>query len=143
MENLHSNEEIITLADTVYGEARGEYERKDGGLASLIAVANVVINRVLAQSVYGKSIQEVCLKKMQFSCWNSLDPNRVILISEARFEDALWHMCYRVAKNVSSGDWPDLTAGSNHYYARWMSPPFWAQGLKPRAHIGQHAFFRL
>ena len=138
-----SQDDIRILADTIYGEARGEYERKDGGLASFIAVANVVMNRLSAQSVYGKTIKEVCLKKMQFSCWNPLDPNQLILKSESRFQEPLWHTCHRVAKSVSGGAWPDLTRGSNHYYARWLTPPFWAQGLKPLAHIGQHAFFKL
>ena len=38
--------DIHILARTIYGEARGEYYRLDGGLSSLIAIGNVVKNRL-------------------------------------------------------------------------------------------------
>ncbi len=138
-----SETDIMILADTIYGEARGEYTRPQGGLASLIAVANVVMNRLESSSHYGKTIQEVCKRRFQFSCWSPMDPNRHILESPQRMKDPLWQTCQQVADHVACGQWPDLTQGSNHYYARWIRPPFWAEGLKARVIIGQHLFYQL
>ncbi|MES2252810.1 MAG: cell wall hydrolase, partial [Pseudomonadota bacterium] len=67
--------DIDILARTIYGEARGEYGRVDGGLAALIAVGNVIVNRTQQQTWFGRTVRDVCLKPYQFSCWNRNDPN--------------------------------------------------------------------
>jgi spore germination cell wall hydrolase CwlJ-like protein len=61
--NEFSPKEII-LAKTIYGEARGLYTKQDGGLAALISIANVVMNRLAAKSWFGKSIEDVCFKAL-------------------------------------------------------------------------------
>ncbi len=67
-------EDKDTLARTIYGEARGEYPRKDGGLASLIAVANVILNRSKNNKRrFGRTVRDVCLKPLQFSKDNQKD----------------------------------------------------------------------
>ncbi len=129
------------LARTIYGEARGEYHSPEGGLSALIAVGNVVMNRVKAQSGYGSTIQEVCLKPLQFSCWNAGDPNRAILMGEV-INDPLFTLCSKVATKVASEEWPDLTKGSNHYHACSILPP-WARGQKPRMRLANHVFYQL
>ena len=133
--------EIDVLARTIYGEARGEYHSPEGGLSALIAVGNVVINRVKAQSGYGKSIQEVCLKPFQFSCWNAGDPNRVLLMDE-HISDSIFAMCRQVATKVAAEEWPDLTKGSDYYHAFSILPP-WARGQKPRMRLANHVFYQL
>ena len=133
--------EIDVLARTIYGEARGEYHSPEGGLSALIAVGNVIINRVKTQSGYGKSIQEVCLKPRQFSCWNTGDPNRALLMGEA-ISDPVFVLCSRVATKVASEVWPDLTKGSDHYHAFSILPP-WARGQKPRIRLANHVFYQL
>lgn len=57
------------MKDTVYAEARGE--PREGQ----IAVANVIINRALANKSYwgGSSIAGVCRQPYQFECWNGKD----------------------------------------------------------------------
>ncbi len=60
-------EEVDVLTRTIYGEARGEYHRHDGGMAALIAVGNVVMNRLKAKTWYGLTIKEICQKPFQFS----------------------------------------------------------------------------
>lgn len=136
--------ELEVLADTIYGEARGEFPRPEGGLASLIAVGNVVVNRLLQGGDYGQSLTQVCQKPWQFSCWNANDNNKKILQALDRKENHLWKTCFQVAEKVASGIWPDLTKGSTHYYAQWLSQkPRWAEGQKVQAHIGQHLFFRI
>ncbi len=136
------SDENDILARTIYGEARGEYEHVDGGISALIGVGNVVMNRVKAQkSHYGKSIQEVCQKPFQFSCWNVGDPNRAILMRE-RISDPVFTLCFEVATRVALGEWPDLTKGSDHYHA-FSILPHWARGQKPKVRLAGHIFYRL
>ena len=73
--------DVDVLARTLFGEARGEYERLDGGISSLISVGNVILNRLGLPERFGKSIQEVCQHPCQFSCWNKKDPNYSIITS--------------------------------------------------------------
>lgn len=141
MTNFTSSE--LILAKTIYGEARGLYAKREGGLAALISIANVVMNRVASQSWFGKTVQDVCLKPYQFSCWNKSDPNRSV-IESVGFSDLLFKRCLDVARHVIMGHYPDLTKGSDHYYATWLSPPpFWSKGHTPRIKISDHVFFRL
>jgi len=135
-------DDIDVLARTIYGEARGEYGGQ-AGMASLVAVGNVVMNRLTAGGRYGKTIQEVCQKPWQFSCWNEGDPNRRIMMRKT-IDDPVFSVCFEVATKVSQQHWPDLTMGSNHYHAATMSVyPRWAKGSKPRVSIGRHLFYQL
>lgn len=135
-------DDVEILARTIYGEARGEYSGRVG-IAALIAVGNVVMNRLNARCWYGSTIQEICQKPMQFSCWNRDDPNRSILMQES-IDDPILTICREVATNVSRNQWPDMTKGSNHYHASTMSVyPQWAQNTKPKVHIGNHIFYQL
>lgn len=60
---------LDTLTKTIWGEARGE------GREGMIAVAWVILNRASIGGWWGNSIETVCLKPWQFSCWNANDPN--------------------------------------------------------------------
>lgn len=135
-------DDIDILARTIYGEARGEYGGQ-AGMASLVAVGNVVMNRLIAGGRYGKTIQEVCQKPWQFSCWNEGDPNRGIIIRED-IDNPVFLVCLEVATKVSQRHWPDLTKGSDHYHASTMPlyPP-WAKRIKPKVYIGKHLFYQL
>jgi N-acetylmuramoyl-L-alanine amidase len=137
-------DDIDILARTLYGEARGEYFRPDGGISSLIAIGNVIINRLRNPKRYGIGIQGVCQKAYQFSCWNRQDPNRVIIEAVSLGDDKVFDLCHSVATKLGEGEWPDLTQGSNHYHAASMRTyPAWAEGVKPQTRIGQHIFYRL
>jgi spore germination cell wall hydrolase CwlJ-like protein len=133
--------EVDILARTIYGEARGEYGHVEGGMAALIAVGNVVMNRLKAGNGYGKTIHEVCLKPHQFSCWNVGDPNRALLMRED-ISDPVFTVCRHVATKVAFGGWPDLTKGSDHYHALSVSAS-WARGQKPKLRIANHVFYQL
>ena len=141
----YTNTDIDVLARTIYGEARGEYYRVDGGMTSLIAVANVICNRYLQSNRrYGSSIADVCQKAYQFSCWNKSDPNLPVINAVQSGDDVVFDMAYEVARNVLSSKWPDLTGGANHYHASTMQKkPNWAAGKKELARIGQHIFYNL
>jgi len=133
-------QDLDILARTIYGEARGEYGRLDGGLAALIAVGNVVINRFKQQTWFGKTISDVCLKPQQFSCWNESDPNYAILKSTA-ISQPVFLICQDVAQGVVQENWPDLTRGSDHYHTTDVKPA-WAHDKKPIIQIGRHLFYR-
>lgn len=134
------NRDIEIMAKTIYGEARGEYAKKNGGLNALAAVGNVIMNRSLETST---SIESVCLKPKQFSCWNEKDPNRKI-IENITIEDPLYRICFIVAKRIICNEIDDITKGANHYYSRYLrKPPYWAEEKSPIAKIGNHIFFKL
>ena len=135
------NRDIDILARTIYGEARGEYFKADGGIAALIAVANVAMNRLHQRSWFGKSLREVCLKPWQFSCWNQNDPN-YSLLREPFISDNVFAHCMKVADQVALEEWPDLTGGANHYHAVGLLPK-WSVGRKPCFQLGRHIFYNI
>ena len=140
---LITDEDLDVLAKTIYGEARGEYCRKDDGIASFIAIANVVMNRFRLQTWFGKTIREVCLKRCQFSCWNKDDPNYSIL-TQRFIDDPLFLICLSVAEGVIFKDWPDVTKRADHYHSVLMNqPPKWAINREPKIRMGQHLFYEL
>lgn len=140
------------LGCTLYGEARGEYALLNGGMASLIAVGNVVMNRLSLESWFGQTVQEVCLKPLQFSCWNWDDPNFALLkkgASRQLLEIPLFQRCLFISHHLVQGApaWPDLTQGATHYYSLksyggGKRAPSWAFSLSPTFRIGNHIFFR-
>jgi spore germination cell wall hydrolase CwlJ-like protein len=131
------------LARTLYGEARNEYNHPKAGLAALIAVGNVVMNRVSEDSWYGKTPLDVCLKPFQFSCWNQKDPNRPVIMKIGK-EDDVFQVCLEIAGKILKGTLPDLTRGSNHYYSTTLEiPPVWADPKYFAIQIGRHRFYKL
>jgi spore germination cell wall hydrolase CwlJ-like protein len=137
---VHSAD-IDIFARTIYGEARGEYATS--GLAALIAVGNVVMNRLTQKSWYGASIREVCQKPWQFSCWNPNDPNQRLLTGDV-LVDPIYQICWNVADRLASEQWPYLTKGSDHYHTIALIPlPKWSRGKTPQLRLGEHLFYRL
>lgn len=140
----YNDNDIDVLARTIYGEARGEYYRADGGMSSLVCVANVICNRALKPKRYGATIAKICQKPYQFSCWNQADPNSIIIAKIKAGDDKIFDLCLEVAQNVLGGQWPDLSEGANHYHASWMKTyPAWAMGRSPTKRMGQHLFYNL
>ena len=130
--------QVDILARTLYGEARGE------GLIGIEAVANVIMNRVALSKQYtlwwGKSIEEVCLKPFQFSCWTPSDNNFYKLIRVSS-DDDVFRMCLRVAQRAVSGTLSDITKGATHYHRKDVSPA-WARRLIPVFEYKNHLFYR-
>lgn len=145
---IFRREDIATLAKTMYGEARGEWVYV--GPSALIAVGNVVMNRWQQRKRFGRTIEDICLQPYQFSCWNDPSPSREMLlrIEETPPDDALskhvYEACWQAAEGVLLKSWPDLTKGSDHYYADTLpTPPLWARDRPPELHLGHHIFFKL
>lgn len=132
------------LALTAYGEARGE------GLDGVVAVCQVVRNRLQQPERFGTTWREVMLRAKQFSCWNVDDRNRPLLeqlaerlvyaaplgMAKAGLVEALW-----IADGVMAGRVRDLARGATHYHATTITAPYWATGQRPVTVIGHHAFY--
>lgn len=128
------------LARTIYGEARGEYTQT--GPAALMAVAWVVRNRLQTPRRFGDSVESVCLKPYQFSCWNVKDPNRT-LIESVTLKDPLFSLCHTLGMWVLQADaLSDVIRGSDHYHGRGVVP-YWTSGFKAKVILGRHTFYRL
>jgi len=127
--------ELDTMARTLYGEARSEK------LMGLVAVGWVIRNRVILGGWWGDTIDEVCLKPAQFSCWNTQDPNRqkILVASQAA---PSFRRCYAVAVLVLLGEYEDPTHGATHYYAPATVDPKWAKSMKVTVEIGNHRFLK-
>ena len=134
------NKEIEIMAKTIYGEARGEYFRKNAGLKALEAVGHVIMNRSLAPS---RPISSVCLQPWQFSCWNKNDPNRKVL-EKVTLDEPIYRICFVVAKRIICDELEDITGGATHYYSTSLpKAPYWAKGKKPTLKIGKQLFFKI
>lgn len=141
--NANQND-IETLARTLYGEARGENRQ------GKIAVACVVLNRVKRKKMCGwrningykiATIAATCLKPWQFSCWNKNDPNRKKIIN-VTLEDKKFAECYEIAQAACDDLLEDITKGATHYYnPKACVQPNWAKGKAPCVVVGHHLFF--
>lgn len=129
---------IDVLARTLYGEARGETVRGKE------AVACVIVNRAARAKArggywWGASIEEVCRKPWQFSCWNEGDPNRA-KIEAVQPGHRVFDTCLRIARRAVAGSLDDVTHGATHYHSRDVTPP-WSRGKAVCAEIGRHLFY--
>lgn len=145
--------EIVTMAKTLYGEARGENGGKRGveGLRNVMnayqAVANVIMNRAaISESKggywWGNTIQEIASKPSQFSTWKKDDPNYDD-ITNVTMNDPLFVAALRVAKGVRNGTYADNTNGAEHYYATYANKKNWMSKGVETAEIGVHKFRNL
>lgn len=133
--------EIDVMARTVWGESRGE--RIEGQ----IEVAHVLLNRVNAQSWWGRTLTGVCTypgmgvdKPHQFSAWNVSDPNygkmMLIGLDDASFRKALW-----VTLGVLEGLLPSQLEGQPCHYHTSAIRPWWADDSKFVGAVGNHLFY--
>ena len=148
--------DVATLTATIYGEARGNGEPQEGR----VAVAHTILNRVRARTWYGTTIEDVCLKAWQFSCWNGgglnsvpakyKDPNadRCAALRGLLLEGRMMEMgrhardCYHAALEALNGG-TDPTGGATHYYNPKVAAPKWAESplMEYKTTIGSHKFF--
>jgi spore germination cell wall hydrolase CwlJ-like protein len=124
------NRDLSILTRTLYGEARGDTEQ------GRIAIAWVVRNRAKHA---GTTVAHECLRRSQFSAWNSGDPN-LREIATVAGDDPVFLECLWAALTVLLGKAPDPTSNSRHYHTPAVSP-HWAEGHTPVATIGGHVFY--
>jgi N-acetylmuramoyl-L-alanine amidase len=132
---------IDTLARTIYGEARAEL------IEGQEAIACVVLNRLAVAKKHGpkfwwgSTIEDICRKKFQFSCWNKNDPNLAIITKVTR-DNLRFARCIEIATRAYDGKLKDNTNGATHYLNAKIANPKWDDGEKPTAIIGRHTFYR-
>lgn len=138
---VYSTSDLDTLFRTVWAEARGD------GLEGETAVAWAIRNRAeraYAGSLLGQAgaVEHVCKARLQFSCWNSDDPNLPKLLA-LKPEDApeLFDLC----QDVLDGIVEDPTKSADSYYAPRGMPgglaPYWAASMKFCGQIGTQLFY--
>lgn len=132
------NKAIDILTRTLYGEARGEPHK------GAIAVAWTIRNRAEDPKWWGgPSIESVCLKPKQFSCWNVGDPNYPFLSGIKPIPSKDYVRLQEVAIAVIDGHEIDPTYGATHYHARSMrNYPVWTKNAKMTIVIGGHVFYK-
>jgi N-acetylmuramoyl-L-alanine amidase len=132
----YTQDDVDTVARTLWGEARGE------GVLGLRAVAHVIQNRVARPRWWGRTWRDVCLKPWQFSCWNGDDPNRTLLL-RVGFTDARFRQAFAIAASIMARlDTDNLTGGADHYHANGVTP-VWRDPAKRTGSIGHHIFYKL
>lgn len=130
--------EMVVLAKTLWGEARGE------GIAGMEAVAAVILNRARTGYRHCRSIEAVCVDPKQFSCWNADDPNLPQLNSIDQRPDDAFRSALGVAARAANGQLQDPTSRSRHYVATTLpasARPKWLRGKVPVVTIGRHEFY--
>jgi spore germination cell wall hydrolase CwlJ-like protein len=148
---LHPRDSLIkaalsheqTVAMTIWAESRAE------PVEGQIAVGNVIRNRVLRPKRFSNTFKDVCLARLQFSCWVPAGGEKNYQMLLARCERALsdpihWpRQALWIAQGIVSNDLADNVAGADHYYAKWMEkPPSWAARMTFVTEIYTHRFYR-
>lgn len=135
----------IAMARAIIGEARNQDR------AGMVAVANVVANRALAEAptraTDRSSIADQANARAQFS-WhnNGGDPSGSNRAAVGRAEAAnspMWQQAMDIAAGVISGRIGDNTQGATHYHTHAINPS-WANSSRmvPTGDIGAHTFYR-
>lgn len=119
------------VATCLLMEARGE------GVVGMTAVLNVIQNRADRRKM---SLRGVVLQRWQFSCFNAVTVRQSETIEDLVL-DAKEMKGWRVALRIVQSNPADITNGSDHYYAEYIKPPYWAKEMKHTVKIGRHIFF--
>ncbi len=134
-------QEIDTLARTLWGEGR------DDGEAGMAAMAAVILNRVRISAEHdgrfwwGSGIVAICRAKSQFACWNPGHPNRAGLLAVDE-TDPEFRVARAIAGRALDGMLPDPTYGATSYKSADLPWPHnWGRPRLPLATIGRHEFF--
>lgn len=132
--------DVILLTACIFGEARNQ------GIAGMLAVGSVVLNRVKRGGWFGSTVEEVILKPKQFSCFNQDDPNKPLLTAMlANFEnfetDAEVKECYWIAKGILDG-YLRSNVGKATHYCRFDCHPAWEKVMTYVCRVGVHQFFQ-
>jgi len=132
---LKTKSDVLITALAAFGEARGENEN------TVIAVCNVIKNRVHDEERWYDEYVNVCLQPKQFSCFNINDRN-FIKIMGISIDNPAFQKCLGIAYGVIKGHILDNTMGANHYHNKDMVPPKWAKGMKKTLETKKLVYYR-
>lgn len=122
-----TDEEV--LAKTLHGEAGVEKHR------GRLLVATVIWNRAKGDIA---QLRRVCLKPMQFSCWNR---DEGLILARVQLRSPAWGDCVLIARSMLSGEFKPLN-NADHYFADYIVPPKWSLNMKFICQEGVHKFFK-
>ena len=123
--DFSSDPDDILLARMIFGEMAG-YSKEEK-----IAVAYTAINRKKIKTWMGKTLNEVILKELQYSCFNKDDFNRYKVMNPKKYGEVEWKKSIDIARKVLSKKYRDPTNGATHYHHKSMDEyPEWAYKLK-------------
>ena len=137
---------MVLMAATVLGEAEGE------DTIGKRAVAYVIINRVRdPKGRWPIDPAEVCLQRLQFSCWNVGSPRIPTMFRpQAHVSEATWNDCFRVSMEAMFNLEPDPTNGATAYLneketrkIRGGELPKWFDESKVTLRLGAHTFLAI
>jgi N-acetylmuramoyl-L-alanine amidase len=119
---------------TVRMEADGEpYDGK-------VAVAEVILNRTRLQYASNGTVADTVLRKLQFSCWNTVHMRRAATCC-ADLTDPLTIEAMRAWRDAGDGKKRVLPPDVVLYHAAHVNPE-WAEKAKFVTQIGNHLFYR-
>ena len=142
-----THDEVTCLADNMYFEARKQ------SLAGMLAVSNVVMNRV-ADERYPDTICEVVQEGPTRPSWK--DKNKYIPVrnkcqfswycdgkSDEPSDIETYDAIYGMAEDMLYQNMPylDITDGATQYHADYITPS-WAYTKNRRVEIEDHIFYR-
>lgn len=142
-----THDEVTCLADNMYFEARNQ------SLAGMLAVSNVVMNRV-ADERYPDTICEVVQEGPTRPSWK--DKNKFIPVrnkcqfswycdgkSDEPSDIETYNAIYGMAEDMLYQNMPylDITDGATHYHADYITPS-WAYTKTRTVEIEDHIFYR-
>lgn len=129
---IPSDFDISIAARTIWSEARGEPEEGQK------AVAHVLINRLKSQR-WSRTLAGVCLFRLQFSCWNQDDVNRLKMVDLPETDESLVKFKGFI-KDAQSQE--DIIDGAMFYYSVSIPPPTWVKDMIMTKQIGNHKFYK-
>jgi len=129
---------VQTVALTMWAEGRSRLEPRRGWVANPVAamsdIANVIVNRLNDPRWRRLTLKEICLQRLQFSCWQPVGgtDNYEALMRQAQQVLAgddpgpTLRTCLDIAGACAAGSFKDRLDGATHYHASWIAPPRWA-----------------
>lgn len=121
---------------TIVAEAGGE------GYDGMLAVAEVIRNRMLSRYASDGTVEGTILRPFQFSCWNTAEEGARLRMWRLKREEPVVVEAERAWKASWRGT--TRTHGAVLYYNPQLvaHPPGWVARAVPTVTIGKHAFFR-
>ena len=126
---------VTLLALTAIGEAGGQ------GYNGMQAAINSIINRVAGGGWAESTIQDVCLAKDQYDCWQpGVDRDRILSLVPS---DPVYQQAMTLAKLAVSGVLPDITGGADSFCSVNREEPAWAkaEGAAMKVQINEYKFY--
>lgn len=117
---------------TVAAEAGGE------PMAGKVGVAETIRNRLRVHHLGAKTVADVVLAPLQFSCWNSHDPNR-LRAAVLDDTDQVTRECIEAWNMAKAGS--ETVRGALFYVNPALASPKWIAAMREVARIHHHVFY--